>query len=224
VNLHILKNCSYAILPLIIENWWVKEGVIMLTLYQTKTKDTKIQQNKQKTIKGFASFFPVLDNPNTKVKAGYYFFVQFKTSSKGIYLLPMISYTSAHSFLTVQVLKLKKDILKETDLLSAGELIIGADGQIVAWCLKSGTYREKLSLTNPELIKKTNLPIESYYTVSDWEKLPIQNYITLYFDKYGASKCGKDPIISVKNFLELRDAKLSEIVLADDDRCFGLTN
>jgi hypothetical protein len=125
--------------------------------------------------KGLCSLSPIANKSDVCVRPGFYCFVQFNTEDKLLYLIPLVNGNSSHSFLTKLALKLNPEILKMSNLLSAGEIIIGENNAIVAWCLKSGTYHNKLLLNDKELPKKTGLPVKAFYPLKVWE-----NWFTPY--------------------------------------------
>jgi hypothetical protein len=137
----------------------------MLTMF---AKSIVIEDAEVKFFKNFCSFSPTAIS-NTHIIPQIYCFIQFNTEDKIIYLLPLKNGASAHAFLTKLALKFNPKVLKESDLLSAGEIVFGQKNEVVAWCLKSGTYKEKLSLNDETLPEKTGLPLGTQCTVETWE-------------------------------------------------------
>jgi hypothetical protein len=125
-------------------------------------------------------FFPEKFNESQPVYPGMYYFVQKKAEPKTVYLYGMLQHESNHPQLIAWVGLLSKDEVEEKSdvsselikqkLLSAGEKIIGVDGKVIAWSLRTGRYYDTLNLINPTdaLITDVGLPKENFYSFNDW--------------------------------------------------------
>jgi hypothetical protein len=105
--------------------------------------------------------------PNA-IPPGLYSFIQEKAEPRFIYLMFTTSYVSLHAKQANYVgLSASSDAL-----LSAGELVIGANGQVSAWSFRTGYFFERLGLSHPvmggSLMQAVGLPEAIFYDADDW--------------------------------------------------------
>jgi hypothetical protein len=123
---------------------------------------------------------------------GLYSFVQTKLEPKTIFLHMIVAYEgSAHSFLARSLVK-----MQESDLYTAGELIISARGKIAAWSFRTGSYDGLLNIHDRNILacKVQNqsskldlcgLPKDCFYFAELWTDYSKSGFTKCFFDMQG---------------------------------------
>jgi len=123
------------------------------------------------------------------IKAGSYLFIQQREQPKIIYLYNKPPGFAGHDFLTkfTTLHSDEAEKLKE-NLLSAGEIIIGAKGLLLAYCFKTSVYCDMLGLQDTteefkNLLAETKLPPEKFLTFGAWNQFEAKS--NFFFDSKG---------------------------------------
>jgi hypothetical protein len=120
------------------------------------------------------------------IPPGLYSYIQQKEAPYTISLMFTNSYKSLHPAQT-QYLGLQPT---KKSLLSGGEIIMGAYGQLAAWSFRTGYLADTLGLIKPaldsQLFKDVRLPTDLFYDATFWTDFQdVHHYFQEFFDVNG---------------------------------------